>query len=154
MERSLVLIKPDGLQRGLVGQIITRLESKGLKLVGIKMMKLDHALLNEHYAHLAERPFFKEIKDFMSSTPVIATCWEGTDCVSTIRQICGVTKAREAAPGTIRGDLAMSVQTNLVHASDSVEIAVVEIKRFFQEGELFDYNLITFPYLYSSREIE
>ncbi len=152
MERTLVLIKPDAIQRDLVGEIIRIFESKGLKLVGIKIMALSDELLNEHYSHLAGRDFFAEIKTFMRSTPVIACCWEGTDCVNTVRMMCGITKAREAAPGTIRGDYAMSVQANLVHASDSVETAQVEVPRFFKPEELFEYEDVLTPFIYSSRE--
>ncbi|HLQ10631.1 MAG TPA: nucleoside-diphosphate kinase [Ktedonobacteraceae bacterium] len=152
MERTLVLIKPDALQRDLVGELIQRLERKGLKLVGIKMMGLADDLLDEHYSHLAGRDFFTEIKTFMRSTPIIACCWEGVDCVNTVRALCGITRAREAAPGTIRGDLAMSVQANLVHASDSLETAEVEVARFFDTDELFEYEDVLNPFVYSSRE--
>jgi nucleoside-diphosphate kinase len=152
MERTLVLIKPDALQRDLVGELIQRFERKGLKLIGIKMMTLPDDLLDEHYSHLIGRDFFAEIKTFMRSTPVITCCWEGVDCVNTVRAMCGITKAREAAPGTIRGDLAMSVQTNLVHASDSLEMADVEIARFFNADELFEYEDVLNPFIYSSRE--
>jgi len=154
MERTLVLLKPDAVQRDLVGEIITRLERKGLKLVGLKMMRLSDALLNEHYSHLVGRDFFPEVKAFMQLTPVIACCWEGTDCVNTVRTLCGITKAREAAPGTIRGEFAMSVQANLIHCSDSLETARVEVERFFRPEELFDYPDILEGYVYSSRERE
>lgn len=152
MERTLVLIKPDAMQRDLVGELIQRFERKGLKLVGIKMMALPDDLLDEHYRHLVGRDFFAEIKTFMRSTPIIACCWEGVDCVNTVRVMCGITKAREAVPGTIRGDLAMSVQANLVHASDSLETAEVEIARFFNSDELFEYEDVLNPFIYSSRE--
>ena len=152
MERTLVLLKPDALQRGLLGEIISRFERKGLKLVGMKMMKLDDALLDEHYSHLSHLTFFGDIKRFMMLTPVIATCWEGMECIETVRRICGVTKSREAAPGTIRGDLGMSIQANLVHASDSLETAQAEVPRFFQDEELFDYDWIQLPYLYTRQE--
>jgi nucleoside-diphosphate kinase len=152
MERTLVLIKPDAIQRDLVGDVISRFERKGLRLVGIKMMTLADELLNEHYSHLAGRDFFAEIKTFMRSTPVIACVWEGVDSVNTVRLLCGITKAREAEPGTIRGELAMSVQANLVHASDSLETAAVEIERFFTSEELFDYEDVLQPFIYSSRE--
>jgi nucleoside-diphosphate kinase len=152
MERTLVLIKPDAIQRDLIGDIIRQFERKGLKLVGIKMMTLSNDLLEEHYSHLRGRDFFTEIKTFMRSTPIIACCWEGVDCVNTVRLLCGITKAREAEPGTIRGELAMSVQANLVHASDSLETAGVEIERFFKPEELFDYEDILQPFIYSSRE--
>ena len=152
MERTLVLIKPDAIQRDLVGELIHIFERKGLKLVGMKMMALSDELLNDHYIHLQGRDFFAEIKTFMRSTPVIACCWEGVDCVNTVRMLCGITKAREAAPGTIRGDLAMSVQANLVHASDSLETAEVEVERFFSADELFEYEDVLNPFIYSSRE--
>src|SRR5438876_7820419 len=152
MEHTLVLIKPDAMQRDLVGEIITRLERKGLKLVGMKMITLSDDLLDTHYSHLLGRDFFPEIKAFMGRTPVIACCWEGTDCVNTVRLLCGITKAREADPGTIRGDLAMSVQANLVHASDSLETAEVEVQRFFKPEELFEYEDVLNPFIYSSRE--
>ena len=152
MERTLILLKPDALQRGLLGEIISRFERKGLKLVGMKMMRLEDALLEEHYAHLNHLPFFGEIKKFMMLTPVVATCWEGVDCIETVRRLCGVTKSREAAPGTIRGDFGMSIQANLVHASDSVETAANEVHRFFGESELFEYNWIQVPYLYTRQE--
>jgi nucleoside-diphosphate kinase len=152
VERTLVLIKPDALQRDLVGEIIRHFERKGLKLVGLKMMTLSNEVLDEHYSHLRESDFFAEIKSFMRRTPIIACVWEGADCVETVRLLCGITKAREAAPGTIRGELAMSVQANLVHASDSLETAAVEIERFFQPEEMFDYEDALTPFIYSSRE--
>jgi nucleoside-diphosphate kinase len=152
MEHTLVLIKPDAVQRDLIGEIITKFERKGLKLVGIKMMALSDELLDEHYSHLRGRDFFAEIKTFMRSTPVVACCFEGVDCVDTVRLLCGITKAREAAPGTIRGDLAMSMQANLVHASDSLKTAEVEVQRFFKPEELFEYEDALNPYIYSSRE--
>ncbi len=152
MERTLVLIKPDAVQRDLIGEIVTKFERKGLKVVGIKMMTLSDELLDEHYSHLRGRDFFAEIKTFMRSTPIIACCLEGVDCVNTVRLLCGITKAREAAPGTIRGDLAMSVQTNLVHASDTLETAGEEVPRFFKPEELFAYEDALNPFIYSSRE--
>jgi nucleoside-diphosphate kinase len=154
MERTLVLLKPDAIQRDLVGEIVARLERKGLKLVGLKMMRLSDDLLNEHYSHLAGRDFFPEIRSFMQLTPVIAACWEGVDAVNTVRLLTGITKAREAAPGTIRGDLAMSVQANLIHCSDSLETAEIEVKRFFQPEELFSYEDNLERYIYNSRERE
>ena len=153
MERTLVLVKPDAIVRGLIGRIVTRFEEKGLKLTGVKFMKLSDALLNEHYAHLADKPFFPGTRSFMQSTPVIAMCWEGLDSVETIRRLCGITKSREAAPGTIRGDFAMSVQANLVHASDSVETAKTEVRRFFTESELLEYEWPAIGSIYSKDEI-
>ena len=154
MERTLVLIKPDAIQRGLAGQIIARFEQKGLKLIGIKLMRLNDELLNEHYSHLLDKPFFGGTKRFMQSTPVVAICWEGLDAVETVRRLCGITKAREAAPGTIRGDLAMSVQANLVHASDSLETAKLEVARFFADAELFEYDSVAQPAIYSEDELK
>lgn len=154
MERTLVLLKPDAVQRDLVGEIIARLERKGLKLVGLKMMRLSDSLLNDHYSHLVGRDFFPEVKSFMQLAPVVACCWEGVDCVNTVRSLCGVTKAREAAPGTIRGEFAMSVQANLIHCSDSLETARVEVERFFKPEELFSYEDTLEQFIYSARERE
>ena len=153
MERTLILIKPDAIQRALIGKIITRFEEKGLKLAGIKFMKLSDALLNEHYSHLADKPFFAGTRRFMQLTPVIAICLEGLDCVETVRRLCGITKSREAAPGTIRGDWAMSIQANLVHASDSIETAAKEIPRFFDASELFEYKTALISAIYSEDEL-
>jgi nucleoside-diphosphate kinase len=152
MERTLVLLKPDAVQRDLVGEILTRLERKGLKIVGLKMMRLSESLLNEHYSHLVDRPFFPEIRTFMQLTPVVACCLEGKDAINTVRQLCGITKAREAAPGTIRGEFAMSVQTNLIHCSDGLETAEVEVPRFFKPEEIFDYADALEHYIYNSSE--
>jgi len=152
MERTLVLIKPDALQRGLVGQITARLEQKGLKMVGNKMMTLSESLLKEHYAHIADKPFFPGVKKFMMSTPVIVQCWEGVEAVETVRSITGVTNARKADAGTIRGDLAMSLQSNVVHASDSLETAMVEVPRFFKKEELFKWKMEKEKYLYAEGE--
>ncbi len=152
MERTLVLIKPDAVQRGLVGRVMSYFENKGLTLAGNKMMQMDDDLLNEHYAHLVDKPFFKGIADFMKTTPVIVQCWEGKDVVEVVRKLCGVTNAREAEPGTIRGDLAMSVQSNMVHASDSIETAEKEVPRFFKEEELFSYNKQNYEYIYAPDE--
>jgi nucleoside-diphosphate kinase len=151
-ERTLVLIKPDGIQRRLVGEIISRLERKGLQLLGIKLLTLNNATLAQHYRHLADQPFYKEIEEFMKSSPVVATCWGGLEAVATVRALCGITKSREAAPGTIRGDLAMSVQANVVHASDSSVAAKEEIDRFFAAGEIFEYDDRSLPFLYSRGE--
>jgi len=137
----------------LVGRIITRFEEKGLKLAGIKFMSLTDEILNEHYSHLLDKPFFGGTKRFMQSTPVVAICWVGLDSVDTVRRLCGITKAREAAPGTIRGDLAMSVQANLVHASDSIETAEKEVARFFDNAELLAYDSPLAGLVYSEDEL-
>jgi len=149
MEKTLVLIKPDAIQRNLIGEIITRFEDKGLKVAGIKMMRLTDDILDEHYSHLKDRPFFEDIKRFMMSIPVIAMCIEGFDAVDTVRAMAGVTLSREAESGTIRGDLGMSVQSNLVHASDSLETAEEELKRFFGDEEVFEYEKALKKYVYA-----
>lgn len=152
MERTLVLIKPDGVQRGLVGEIISRFERKGLKMAGCKMMRLDEAVLREHYAHIADKPFFPGVANFMRSSPVLAMCWEGLECVEAVRLITGVTKGRLADAGTIRGDLAMSVSCNVIHTSDSSENAVREVARFFNADELHDYFKSEFEHVYNEEE--
>ena len=141
MEKSLILVKPDGLQRGLVGEIINRFERKGLKIIGIKMLNIEDALLEEHYAHLADKPFFADIKDFMKSSPIVALALEGGDgSVAAIRTLVGPTKGHEAAAGTIRGDFGLSGSNNIVHASDSVENGKAEVARFFKDDEIFEYD--------------
>lgn len=139
MERTLILLKPCTVQRRLIGEIVNRIERKGLRIVGMKMMQLDDALLNEHYAHLADRPFFNFVKTSMKAAPVVAMCVEGCEAVQVVRTITGATNGRKAAPGTIRGDYSMSGQENIVHASDSPENAAIEIRRFFKPDELFEY---------------
>ena len=141
MEKSLILVKPDGLQRGLVGEIINRFERKGLKIIGIKMLNIEDALLEEHYAHLADKPFFADIKKFMKSSPLVALALEGGEgSVSAIRMLVGPTKGHEAPAGTIRGDFGLSGSNNIVHASDSVENGTTEVSRFFTKDELFEYS--------------
>lgn len=152
-ERTLVLVKPDAIQRGLIGEIITRFEKKGLKLIAMKMMGLDEALLREHYAHIADKPFFPGLAKFMQSTPVIAMCWEGLEVVDAVRKITGITKARQAEAGSIRGDLAMSVSCNVVHASDSIENAENEVKRFFKVDELHNYDKSEYMHIYAADEL-
>ena len=153
MEKTLVILKPSAIQRALVGEVIKRFEQKGLQLAGIKMMQLNDKILNEHYAHLADHPFFQRIKDSMMITPVIVTCWEGKDAVKVVRNMTGLTNSREAVPGTIRGDFSMSLEENIVHTSDSVENAKVELARFFSEDEIFDYKNWMTPFLYANDEI-
>ena len=152
MEQTLVLLKPSALQRGIVGEIINRFEKKGLRLAGMKMMQLTDAILNEHYAHLREKPFFQMLKDSMMSTPVIACCLEGIDAVRVVRAMTGATNGRNADPGTIRGDYCVSNQQNIVHASDSLETAAVELARFFKPEEIFDYTPSNRNYLYALDE--
>lgn len=152
LEKTLVILKPCTLQRGLVGEITRRFERKGLRLAGMKMMQLTDELLNLHYAHLSAKPFFQRVKDSMMVTPVIVCCYEGVDAVQTVRAMAGVTNGRLAAPGTIRGDYSMSFQENIVHTSDSPENAEIELNRFFKPEEIFDYTQAAFPYLYANDE--
>lgn len=152
MERTLVILKPGALQRGLAGEIINRFERKGLKLAGIKMMQLTDELLNEHYVHLHEKPFFQHVKESMMKAPIIVCCYEGVDAIQTVRRLVGATNGREAAPGTIRGDYSMSSQENVVHASDSSLSAENEIKRFFKPNEIFGYTQVMQDYLYAKNE--
>jgi nucleoside-diphosphate kinase len=151
-EKTLVIIKPDAIQRGLVGKITDRFEQKGLKLVGMKMMRLEEAILREHYSHIAEKPFYPGVERFMMSAPVIVQVWEGLEVVGAIRLITGITKARTAEAGSIRGDYAMSVACNVIHASDSVEAAKSEVTRFFKDEELFDYQKSDYMYVYTEDE--
>lgn len=152
LQQSIVLIKPDALQRGLVGKIISRFEQKGLKLLALKMMKLDDALLDEWYGHHKDKPFFRDLKRFMQASPVIAMLWEGLECVATVRKICGVTKGYEAESGSIRGDFAMSGQHNIIHASDNPENAAKEQNLIFKPREIFDYDKGEYLWVYSIEE--
>lgn len=151
-EKTLVIIKPDALQRNLLGEILRRLERKGLKIIGLKMMRLDDLLLGEHYAHHKDKPFFEGLKKFMKSAPVIVAALSGFNAVKAVRLIAGPTYGAEADAGTIRGDFSMSTQTNIVHASDSVETAETEIERFFKPEELFDYKKVDFEFIYGEEE--
>lgn len=152
IEKTLVLLKPCTLQRGLVGEVIKRFEQKGFHLCGMKMMMLDDALLSEHYAHLSEKPFFQRVKDAMMTAPVIAMCLEGVDAIDAVRKFTGITNGRHAEPGTLRGDLCVSFQENIVHASDSAETAAVELARFFKPEELFKWKQCYFDFLYANDE--
>lgn len=152
MEQTLVLIKPSGVLRRLIGEIISRFQHKGLIISGLKMMQLDEKILREHYAHLVDRPFFPSLLNSMTRTPVIAMVLKGVDAVQVVREMTGATNGRKAAPGTIRGDYSMSGQENIVHASDSVENALIEIDRFFSPGEVFEYSDDTIKYLYAPDE--
>jgi nucleoside-diphosphate kinase len=131
MERTYIMLKPDALKRGLIGEIIARIEKKGYKIAEAKTMQLDAEILKEHYAHLTDKPFFPELVDYMTSGPVLAMIVEGQDVVLGMRILMGATKFEEAAPGTIRGDYAFCTTENLIHGSDSKENAEIEIKRFF-----------------------
>ena len=152
MERTLVILKPSTVIRGLIGEVITRFERKGLHLVGMKMIQLSDEILNEHYANLSQKSFFQRVKDSMKIAPVIVCCWEGVDAVQVVRNMAGVTNGRNAAQGTIRGDFSVSTQENIIHASDSVENGNIEVKRFFREEELFDYKTPILKFLYANDE--
>jgi len=154
MQKTLVILKPDSVTRGITGEIISRLEKKGLKLVASKMVKLTEDQLREHYSHLVDKPFFPRIVSFMTSAPVILQVWEGKDAVEVVRLMAGVTNSRQAQPGTIRGDYSMSIGNNVIHASENLEIANEEIARFFDKNEIFSYKRADEDMLYSSDERE
>lgn len=139
-ETTLVLLKPDSLQRDLVGQVITRFEQKGLQLVGMKMFRFTPRLLSQHYAHVVGEPFYEELELFMTSGPSIAVAISGPGAVQTVRGMIGSTRGHLAMQGTVRGDFAMSAQRNIVHASDSLDSAKIELVRFFSSGEIFRYS--------------
>lgn len=142
-QRTLVLIKPDALQRELVGEVLHRFERKGLKIVGMKLMNLESTIVDEHYSHLTDKPFFADLKKFMMQTPVVALVIEGLEVIDEVRKIVGSTNPRKADAGTIRADLSMNVPSNIAHASDSPEAAEAEIKRFFRPEEIFEYTKLT-----------
>lgn len=154
MQQSIVLVKPDGLQRGLIGEIISRFEKKGLKLTAIKMVQLSDDILDTWYAHHKEKPFFPKLKGFMMQSPIVAMVWEGLDSIDTIRNLVGITKARAAEAGSIRGDLGMSQSNNLIHASDSVEGAQKEMNLLFDKSEVFSYQSAMDLLVYSQEEME
>lgn len=139
-ERTLILVKPDGVNRRLIGRIITRLEDKGLKLVGLKLLQVTQELSREHYAEHVEKPFYPLLEEFITSGPVTAMVAEGPEAIGVVRTMLGSTNGREAAPGTIRGDYGVSRQMNLVHGSDGPEAAAREIKLYFGDDELVDYE--------------
>ena len=139
-ERTLVLLKPDAVQRGLAGRIIARLEDRGLKIVGLKLMRMDMEIARRHYAEHVERTFFVGLAEFMTSRPILAMAVEGNEAVSVVRDTMGATDPRKAAPGTIRGDLAQDIGRNLIHGSDSPESAERELGIFFSDGEILSYD--------------
>jgi nucleoside-diphosphate kinase len=152
MERTLIIIKPDAVQRGLIGEITKRLEQKGLKLIGIKMASLDEAILQTHYAEHVEKSFYAGLEEFMKSSPVVLMAWEGFQCVTSVRNLVGATNPREASPGSIRGDLAIGSGRNLIHASDSPQSGEAEVKNFFKPEELFDYDKAEYIHIYEEQE--
>ena len=140
MEKTLVLVKPDGVQRGLIGTVIGRIESKGLKIAGLKLIHVSEELAKEHYGEHVARPFFGDLVSFITSSPVVALAIEGDSAVSVVRTMMGVTNPQEASPGTIRGDFGMTIGMNLVHGSDSVESADRELNLFFKPDDILDYE--------------
>ena len=138
MERTFVMVKPDGVERRLVGEIIRRFEARGLRLIGLKMLNVDRALAEKHYAVHKERPFFGELVEFVTRGPVVAMAWEGNQAITLVRRMMGALKPEEALPGTIRGDFTTDIQTNLVHGSDAPETAAYELGLWFGPGELVE----------------
>ena len=148
MERTLVLIKPDAMQRGLASEILGRLERRGLRIAGLKLLQVDRALAERHYGEHNGKPFFEGLVGYITSCPIIAACFEGTDAVESVRATMGKTNPREAAPGTIRGDYGLEIGRNLVHGSDSAESAQRELDLFFEAGELLDVKRDIDPWVF------
>lgn len=135
MERTFLMVKPDGVERGLIGQVISRIENRGFRMVAIKMLRIDEELAKKHYAEHVDKPFFNEMLSFITSGPVVAMVWEGPDAIKSIRELMGATAPAQANPGTIRGDLGASISQNVVHGSDSPAAAEREISLFFKSIE-------------------
>lgn len=150
MERTLVLLKPDTLQRGLAGLLISRLEGRGLKIVGLKMLQMNMDLARRHYEAHVDKSFFPQVATFMTSRPIVAMAVEGNNAVEVVRTTMGATDPQKAAPGTIRGDLAQDIGRNLIHGSDSPEAAERELEIFFEAGELLGYDLDAQPWITES----
>ena len=148
-----MILKPCAVQRGLIGEIITRIERKGLQIVAMKMARLDDDVLRRHYAHLVDKPFFPSILASMEAAPVVLMCVEGKEAVEIMHIMAGSTNGRRAAFGTIRGDYAMSNQENIIHTSDTVENAKAELDRFFVESDYCSYDPVTLPYVYAGDEL-
>lgn len=140
MERTLILVKPDGVQRGLSGEIIARFERRGLKLIGMKFLQMSGELAAEHYGVHQGKPFYADLVSYIISGPVVAMCWEGPDAIAAARATIGATKPVDSSPGTIRGDFGMQIGRNLVHGSDSPENGVIETNNFFAANELIDWD--------------
>ena len=147
-ERTLVIVKPDGVQRGLIGPILSRLESRGLKIVGLKLLQVSRSLAERHYAEHEGKPFYAGLLNYITSGPVVVLCVEGTSAVQMVRNTVGVTNPLNAAPGTIRGDLALDIGRNLIHASDALETAQRELALWFDDAELLDYARASDPWVF------
>lgn len=152
MEQSLVIIKPDAVNRSLIGAVVKRFEDKGLKIKAMKMQGLKPYVLKEHYAHHKDKKFFEGLIEYMTSIPSVLLVLEGKDAVAVVRKMVGPTQGRDAEPGTIRGDYSVSNQSNIVHASENMEAAKKEIERFFTKEEIFDYEKMQFDWIYSADE--
>lgn len=152
MQVTLAILKPSAIQRGILGEVISRFEKKGLQIVGMKMLNLTDNQLQNHYSHLVDKPYYGRIKDSMQASPVIVMALKGVDAVNVVRKITGITNGRDAAPGTIRGDFSISVQENIVHTSDSIETAEIELKRFFETDEIFNYSQFNIKSIYAGDE--
>jgi len=148
MEKTFLMVKPDGVQRNLIGEIVSRFETKGFNLVGAKLMLITQELAEQHYGEHKERPFFGELVDFITSGPVFAMVWEGENVIATARQMMGATNPKDAAAATIRGDFAVTVGKNIIHGSDSIESAEREIGLFFNKEELVDYSKLMSKWVY------
>ena len=148
MERTLIIVKPDGVQRGLTGEIIRRFEARGLRIIGMKFMQVSPELAEKHYAVHRERPFFGSLVNYIVSSPVVVIALEGTNAIAAARQTIGATKPAEAAAGTIRGDFALEIGRNLVHGSDSVENGQIEVANFFSDAELVSWPRNTDPWIF------
>lgn len=147
MERTLILVKPDGVQRNLIGDIIARFERRGLKLAGMKFMQMSNELASEHYGVHKERPFYGSLIEYITSGPIVAMVWEGNNAIAAARATMGKTNPVDAGPGTIRGDFGMEIGRNLVHGSDSPENAVKEVNLFFNAAELVDWTRTNEPWI-------
>jgi nucleoside-diphosphate kinase len=148
MERTFIIIKPDGVQRGLVGEIIRRFEQRGLRIIGLKFLHMSEELAKKHYAVHAERPFFNSLVAYITSAPVVVMALEGTNAVAAARATIGATRPHEAGAGTIRGDFGLEIGRNLVHGSDSVENGVIEVANFFTDAELVSWSRHTDPWIF------
>ncbi|MCE2456644.1 MAG: nucleoside-diphosphate kinase [Dehalococcoidia bacterium] len=147
METTLVLLKPDAVQRGLIGEIVNRLEKTGLKITGMKLMQVSQVLANQHYGEHVGKPFFEGLVSFITSGPIVALAVQGNGAVGIVRKTMGATNPAESPPGTVRGDFGIDIGRNLVHGSDSVESAAREVALFFDEADLVDYSRATDPWI-------
>ena len=148
IEKTLIILKPDAVSRGLIGEVISRLEKTGLQLSGCKMQHLSTEILKEHYSHLVDKPFFPDILKYMQASPVMLQVWTGDNAAVIIRKLVGVTNPAEALPGTIRGDFALNIARNIIHASEDSDAAKTEVARFFADNELFSYERCDHTMLY------